>query len=483
MLSLTDGDPGRYPDLTEFVAGLRREIGAHGKAGPLDAGNDILIARAPGRLDVMGGIADYSGSLVLQWPLREATIAAVQRVDDGRIVIESRPRSARFEMALDDLLDASGYPVSYESGRDRFRRIPDDAWAAYAAGALLVLMRERSARFDGGVRILIESNVPEGIGVSSSAALEVAVTQALTAAFEIDVDPFELAHLCQRVENTVVGAPCGIMDQMTAVLGRSNRLMALVCQPAQLVDQVALPSDLAVWGIDSGVRHWVGGSSYTDVRVGAAMGYRIIAGRAGLNVARGEQGVVRIQDPRWNGYLCNILPAELETRYAGHLPDSLGGRAFLARYDGVADGVVRVDPDAMYAVKQPTSHPVYENMRVHLLAAELRSTGSVSSRELAGTLMYQSHDSYGACGLGSDATDRIVSIATRLGARRGIYGARITGGGSGGTVAVLGRADAGDAISELVALRGEETGTEPYVFCGSSAGSAEVGTIRLSNQD
>src|SRR4029078_10582211 len=99
------------------------------------------------------------------------------------------------------------------------REFFNGSWAAYVAGVFLVLMREREQRFDSGANILISSRVPPGKGVSSSAALEVAVMQAVTVAFDIEIDGRDKALLCQRVENLVVGAPCGVMDQMTAVFG------------------------------------------------------------------------------------------------------------------------------------------------------------------------------------------------------------------------------------------------------------------------
>ena len=86
-----------------------------------------------------------------------------------------------------------------------------------------------------------------------------------------------MALLCQQVENLVVGAPCGVMDQMAAISGEAGRLMALLCQPAEFEGTVPIPASLAVWGIDSGIRHAVTGADYGSVRVGAFMGYRVLA--------------------------------------------------------------------------------------------------------------------------------------------------------------------------------------------------------------
>jgi L-arabinokinase len=97
----------------------------------------------------------------------------------------------------------------------------------------------------------------------------------------------------------------------------------------------------------------------------------------------------------------------------------------------------------------------------------------------AGRLMLASHASYGACGLGSAATDRLVELVGRLGADGALFGARITGGGSGGTVAVLGRADAGPVVDEVAATFARETGHPPHVFSGSSPGAAAFGHVVL----
>ena len=95
---------------------------------------------------------------------------------------------------------------------------------------------------------------------------------------------------------------------------------------------------------------------------------------------------------------------------------------------------------------------------------------------LLGELMYQSHLSYTACGLGSDGTDRIVRLVHAAGPAKGLYGARISGGGSGGTVVILGRRDAGSAIEQIAEAYEQATGYRPYIFSGSGAGAAEFGT-------
>jgi L-arabinokinase len=93
--------------------------------------------------------------------------------------------------------------------------------------------------------------------------------------------------------------------------------------------------------------------------------------------------------------------------------------------------------------------------------------------------MYEAHASYSACGLDSSGTDRLVELVRELGPEHGLFGAKITGGGSGGTVAVLGRASAGSAVREVAARYARESGHAPYLFAGSSPGAAAFGVRRV----
>lgn len=442
-------------------------------------------ARAPGRLDVMGGIADYSGSLVLQWPIRESTRVSLQLTPAAVLRVVSRGRG-RADRAVDvpmALVNDAAPP--YAAIRAWFAADPDRHWAAYVAGVLAVVAGELGARLPAGAEVEVTSEVPEGKGVSSSAALEAATMGALAAALSdcgraaaapLLADPRRQALLCQRAENFVVGAPCGVMDQMAAICGRAGHLMALLCQPAELRPPLRLPDGLAVFGIDSGIRHAVTGSDYTGVRVGAFMGYRILADLAGLTVRPGlRAGHVVIDDPRWHGYLANVGSLGFQ-EYEARVPGSLSGSAFLQRYGGTTDLATTVDPGRCYAVWTPTAHPVYEHERVAEWSAILAADDGPSDRlrERAGrlgALMYESHASYSACGLGSEGTDALVALARAAGPAQGLYGAKITGGGSGGTVAVLARADAADAVRRVAAEYAEQSGREPYVFEGSSDGA------------
>ncbi|HWA77765.1 MAG TPA: hypothetical protein VG937_35760 [Polyangiaceae bacterium] len=433
------------------------------------------VARAPGRLDVMGGIADYSGSLVLELPIAEAAFAAAQLHPEPGVRVVSvdweqpeRWRSA--EYPLPALLEG-GY-----AGAQRLFRESGEPWAAYVAGVLLPLQLELGAPIPAGVRLLVSSAVPEGKGVSSSAALEVAAFFALTEALGVRVAPEVAAVLCQKVENSVVGAPCGVMDQIAAACGQRGGLLRILCQPACLLGAVPVSERLAFFGVDSGVRHAVSGSDYRRVRVAAFMGYRLLAEAFGLAAQPpDDNGVVRVDDRRFLGYLANMTPSELRPDSLANLPESLSGAEFLARYGGISDAVTRVDPAERYPVRAATEHPIREHQRVQQFAELLATEPGEEARLQLGELMYQSHQSYSACGLGSENTDHLVRLARAFGPGAGIYGAKITGGGSGGTVALLGRADAEAQVRELSRRYAAESGHEGRVFVGSSAGAAQLG--------
>jgi galactokinase len=440
------------PDEIRKWPGLREALGW---SAPLLEGSTTttFVARAPGRLDGMGGIADYSGSLVLELPLREATVAVLETVESRQLVLESASDHARVALSLDELLS-----MSYAEARGFFASDPSRSWAAYVAGSFLVLAREKESRFPHGARLFLYSDVPEGKGVASSAALEVAAMTALSAAYGADLEPRELATLCQKVENDVVGAPCGIMDQMTSVYSEADRLLALLCQPAEIQSQVAVPGDLSFWGIDSGIRHAVSGSDYASVRVGAFMGLALLRELSGRSYE----------------HLVHVSPSDFSA-YRGRLPETMSGAEFLEAHGPWIDEATTVDPEATYGVRSAAAHPIEEHRRIQTFA-ELLEQEPLASAEKLGALMYESHESYSACGLGSPGTDRLVALARDVGVERGVYGAKITGGGSGGTVAILARRDASEVVEEIARRYGEEAGASARLFAGSSSGSLRFGT-------
>jgi L-arabinokinase len=438
----------------------------------LRPGVETLVARAPARLDVMGGVSDYMGGTVLEATLDRAAVVAVQRRTDRRLVAYSCQAEAngwqpRVELSLDDL-----YAGRRLKPPDQVRRLfaGDHHWAAYVLGAAYILLRGKVVTaWPSGATLVLDSTIPIGVAVASSGALEVASMRALTAAFGIDLEPLRLARLCQLVENVVAGAPCGIMDQVTQSLCQAGQLLELLCQPCEILGLHSLPEGAIAAGINSAVRHSVGGRPYRRARVSCFMAMKIIATHLG--------------DDPYGGYLCNIAPDEFRRRFRPLLPATIRGRDFLARYGETGDPATAVDPDEDYGVLGGARFAVGETARARRLVRYLtmaRQTGDATALEQAGRLMYKSHWAYSnLIGLGSAETDLIMRLIRRRGPAHGFYGARSSGGGSGGTMAVLCRADALDALDEVAAEYGERTGRDAQVFAATSPGALAFGVRRL----
>jgi L-arabinokinase len=223
------------------------------------------------------------------------------------------------------------------------------------------------------------------------------------------------------------------------------------------------------------LRHAVTGADYGTVRTAAFMGYRIIADAAGLTAQRDGTRVV-IDDPKWHGYLANVTPHEFDDRFRELVPERMNGAEFLDRFGGTTDTVTRVQPDRDYPVRNATAHPIHEQARVDRFAellGRLSSEAAVAAE--LGQLMYASHASYSMCGLGSDGTDRLVELVAATGIDAGLFGAKITGGGSGGTVAILGTESAEPLVRDIAARYSKETGRSAEVFTESGPGAAQLG--------
>ena len=273
--------PREEAEREAFLKLVRRLNAADGALpGFFVDGAPLGVARAPGRLDVMGGIADYSGSLVLELPIAEAAFAAAQLVPEPIIRVASVDPENRNPARIVSFEREAWLGGGYEGARRLLAGA--EQWPGYVAGPLVPLVRELGARLTGGVRVLLVSTVPEGKGVSSSAAVEVASLFALARAANVDLSPEQAALACQKVENLVADAPCGVMDQLTSACGRSGHLLEILCQPATLCGHPRVPPGLAFFGIDSGVRHAVSGADYREVRIAAFMGYRMIAALLGF---------------------------------------------------------------------------------------------------------------------------------------------------------------------------------------------------------
>jgi L-arabinokinase len=464
----------------------RSKAAAFGELRP--GGGRVRISRAPGRLDVMGGIADYTGSLVCEGTLDRAAAVALAPRDDRQVQVfsfnlfdEHRPFTLR--MSLDAL--AGSTIEQLRAGFDEAGR----KWAGYLVGCLYVLHEARLIDLadpkHAGVDLALYSTVPLGAGVSSSAAVEVATMMNLLGHFGLEgaVDPMRVATLCQRVENQIVGAPCGIMDQVASCAGRAGALIKLLCQPHELQGSIELPAGTRVLGINTNVRHSVGGGQYGRTRCAAFMGHRMILAK--MDEMGRRAGLRLVGDPT-RGYLANLDLDDYKKFFRQFMPERMRGRGFIAKYSVTSDAATRVDPDAEYAVRGATDHHVHEAQRVRNFVTFLEQAGAMPPHspergltlDKAGHLMYASHVSYTRDALlGADEADVLVELV-RSNEREGFYGAKITGGGSGGTVAVLAntgeRTDA--AVARIVEEYRQRTGRVAEVFGASSPGAWEVGT-------
>ncbi|HEV7302138.1 MAG TPA: hypothetical protein VGN72_22565 [Tepidisphaeraceae bacterium] len=482
-----------------LLSRLRQELSAE-----FPAGKPVRISRAPGRLDVMGGIADYTGSLVCEATLDRAAAVALSERDDRQVQVfsfnlldEHRPFTLR--VPLDSLATGDLATLRREFAE------PGRGWAGYLVGCLFLLHEQGYVNLaDPGIKglnLALLSTVPLGAGVSSSAAIEVATMMNLCAHFGIDgtpgvpqrnrlqiancktIDPMKLAAMCQAVENRVVGAPCGIMDQVSSCYGESGALLRMVCQPHEIQEPLFLPQGIRAVGINSNVKHSVGGGMYGKTRCAAFMGHKIILEK--MREMGAAAGKTLVGDPM-NGYLANLDPDDYKRLFRPFIPELVNGDAFIAKYGSTIDTATRVEPDVDYHVQHATDHHVLEARRVRNFTDFLQQAAAMSatdpSRKLlldkAGHLMYASHLSYtNDAMLGADECDLLVKLA-RDREPEGLYGAKITGGGSGGAVAILcdisDRADA--VLAEIMTEYEKQTGKKPEAFLGSSPGAWHAGT-------
>jgi L-arabinokinase len=391
---------------------------------------------APGRLDFLGGVADYSGSLVLQTPIRARTRVAITPLAEPRLELASEQEGeVTLPLPPRPLTAPSGEVVSLRAWLDEHQA---PHWARYPVGCFLLFCRAHEWRAPGGLKFAIASEVPVSMGVSSSAALEVATLRALEESSGRRFQGTALARLAQRAENDLVGAPCGLMDQLAAAHGIPGALLPILCRPDILDEPVPLPAGAVAVGWPSGVRHAVSASPYATARAAAFMGKKILEG--GLT--------------RPLAHVTELTPAQLAEAGETALPPALLGRDFLARHGGVDDPLSRIDPGQRYPVRAAVTFPVEENFRAAQAVRLLRGVQPDNRRqslEAVGELMYRSHAGYSEMGLGCPETDVIVRAVRERGPDQGFYGARVSGGGSGGTVVVLLEAAALPQLERLAA--------------------------------
>ena len=445
---------------------------------PAGAGRPQVVTRAPGRLDFMGGMADFAGTLALQMPIDRGVFVAAGRRDDQKAVVASigwnGGEVARCEWPLSHLYQSDGQIVSAESFASKFAAWP---WARHVAGVCFAMLEGGTLpHLAGGVTLVLESDIPAEVGLASSAAIQVATAKALAALFETEVTDYQLLAACRTANAEVVGAEPGLVDHLTCFWGEPNALLQIRCQPDDILGTVSLPADVKIVAINAGFRLPLYHQRYGDNRASAMLGKFLIESQLRQSGAVG--------DPT-GGYLANIAPSEYVRRFRNELPVKRRGREFLAEY-GQPNGLdLVIDAERIYKIRSRTEHHIYENDRAHRFMERLSRTRRTGERDAlveAGELMYASHWSYGQrCGMGSIETDILVNLVRERGPARGLYGAKVTGGGCGGTLAVLmgSQPAAQAALQEACAAYAARTGKQATIHAGSSIGAASFGARTL----
>jgi galactokinase len=334
---------------------------------------DHASADAPGRVNLIGEHTDYHDGYVLPTVIPQRTHVSLRRRPDHIVCAASTAISAT----------SSEYALGQET-RGR-------GWLDYLQGVTSRLTRQGVAL--PGLDIRIDSEVPVGAGVSSSAALEVSFLRALRTLLPLDVDDVDIAKLAHEAETEFVGAPVGIMDPMASSLGRDGEALFLDTRTLA-VERLAIPSAIEIVVIDSGVAHAHADGAYRDRRRESFEAAAIL-------------GVNRLRD----------LDTTALPRIAG-LPPTLARRA---------------------------RHVVTENARVLAAVTALRTGDARRLGALFAESQASMRDDYE---ISTPEIDALVAIAARHPA---VDGARMTGGGFGGAVVVLAHAGEGRVAAQQIA--------------------------------
>jgi galactokinase len=461
-------------ELQEFEQILQKPNSDPTGLASLFTAGEVWVGRVPARLDVIGGIADYSGSNVCEAVLGRGMLVALQVRTDRTVRIRTMQAGTKAlpvetRIPMDHLQSGDGF-ISYEDMRMLCRANPLANWVAYIGGTIFTLLKEEPVNMPYGFNLLLLSAVPMNVGIGSSAAVEVGTLSCLNAYLGLKLSPSRIARLCQMAENLVVGAPCGIMDQIAVTSGKQGCLTHILCRPGEVKGEVEIPPGTGFVGINSMVRHSVAGSPYSDTRIGAFMGKKII------NDIRARKGQAVLD------YLTELSVAELDAHYAKEIPEEIVGSEFLSKHRTHDDSVTKIQPDANYRVAGPTRHPVAENERVLRFMEALRTAKSGDEKALvaAGECMYGAHESYrDNCRLSTEEVDFLVESVRKRGTKSGLFGAKITGGGTGGTVAVFGKLEAlKNHVPQIAQEYSRRIGVMPDIFEGTSPGATEFGARR-----
>ena len=369
-------------------------------------GQSPRIYQAPGRVNLIGEHTDYNDGFVMPAAIGFYTRAAVAPRPDRKLAIHSENYSEQVEFDLDHL-PATG------AGH----------WSDYVIGVVKMLVR--SGKKLGGANLLVDGNVPQGAGLSSSASIEVAVGYALLdLADPSTIDRNQLALLCQQAENEFVGARCGIMDQFVASHGKRGQALLLDCRDLEY-RQLPLPDDAVLAICNTMVKHSIAKGEYNQRRAECEAGVRALS-----------KYLPQVRALR------DVTPEDLEA-YGHELPE---------------------------VVVRRCRHVIGENARVLKAAAALER----GDLQAFGNLMLESHRSLrDDFAVSCSELDLMVELAERA---KGVYGTRMTGGGFGGCTIALVQAGCVEAFQRTVREGYERsTGRKPEIYvCAAADGVGRI---------
>ena len=345
------------------------------------AGHDPeAVAFAPGRVNLIGEHTDYNEGFVLP--------AAVDR---GVAVAARRVPGQTFTLHAVDLGESCTFV------RGEVKRDPGHSWADYFKGVVWALSNR-------GIDVppceaAVTGDIPQGAGLSSSAAYEVATVRLLSALGGFELPSVEIAKLAREAENGFVGVACGIMDQMASTFGEQGKALLLDCR-SLAHETVEIPSGLKIVVVNSGVRHSLASSEYNKRRAECEEGVRSLAGL--------RPGVRSLRD---------VGPDD-EAQFFAALPP---------------------------VVRKRCRHVVSENARVLEAVTAMRSGDTARLKLLMAASHASLRDDYE---VSCPELDILVALALAL---PGCYGARLTGAGFGGSTVNLVEAAAVESFSRSVA--------------------------------
>jgi galactokinase len=445
------------PGLTDWVDGRLPRIALDA----LPNRSPRYIARAPGRFDIMGGFIDYSGGAVLFTPTATRAIVALQPRDDDKLLVLQPDHSTNSHkeptvVSLAQLVDGNGTPGDVSSPREFIgeaesgvaRAVIGTLTEAIHAGLIERPLRGFTFAVVLGDPHLADCAESDSNGTSNMldehrTAITAATLSALATALEQQLEAKQAAGVCQTVENKWFDVPLGPADADCAWWGEPESWIEIQYAPFLRGKSLLPPDSIGLVGLHCGSRHPASAAKFTEARVAAFMGRTLIDK---IMAAEGPG------DISWDGYLSRVNIEQYVNRLRDRIPTKLKGRDFLDRFGDISDPLARVNPETIYKVRSRTEHHIYEHARSKDFMALLESNCAqqrhhgngagppLKSHELTGLgeIMYASHWSYGQrCGLGSIEADRLVTLIRQRGTRDGLFGARITGRGCGGCVAVL----------------------------------------------